>query len=504
VTRRVLLMVVAVVVIAATAAIVMTLPVAAPVRDLFRRGATPAGTPESGTAPTARVPAAAGTGTTLRGDVLIDARRQQLTGVRTEAVRLEQFGAAIRATGAVRYDETRQAEVSTRISGWIRDLYADYTGRAVRAGEPLFTLYSPELLTTESEYLLAHRAHGRAAQSELDDVRSYSERLLSAARQRLLLWEVSADHIHELERRGEATGIVTVRSPATGVLVDKAAVKGMRVMAGQMLFRIADLASVWIEADIYERDLGSIRVGQRATVTFDAYPGESFAGRASYIYPSVNETTRAARVRFAMTNRDGRLHPGMFANLEVEAPRSEGLTVAANAVLDSGKEQIVFVAEGAGMFTPRTVRVGRRQAGEQVAVGAAFFLDSESQLRAGLQNYAPAAAPGVPTPPASALDISFRATPDPPKTGDATFEVTLKDATGAPVTEAQVSVRLFMPAMPTMNMPAMQNETTLAHVGGGVYRGPGQVMMAGRWDVTVVVSKSGQALGQKQFAIVAR
>jgi hypothetical protein len=190
--------------------------------------------------------------------------------------------------------------------------------------------------------------------------------------------------------------------------------------------------------------------------------------------------------------------------------------VPSNAVLDSGAEKIVFVAQGDGYFTPRTVKIGRRSAdrievldgvkeGEQVATSATFFLDSESQLRAGLQNYEPPqSGQASPATDAGRLDITFRTEPDPPRTGETPLEVVVKDAKGQPVPDAEVSVLFFMPAMPTMNMPAMRNETKLPHAGGGAYRGPGQVMMAGRWDVTVTVSKAGQAIGRKQFAVTAR
>jgi hypothetical protein len=203
----------------------------------------------------------------------------------------------------------------------------------------------------------------------------------------------------------------------------------------------------------------------------------------------------------------------MYANVEIQGRDAMGLTVPANALLDSGTDKVVFVAQGDGYFTPRTVKVGRNlgdrieilagvKEGEQVATGATFFLDSESQLRAGLQNYE--APQGAPTAGGPTLDIVFRTQPDPPKTGESVFEVAVKDANGQPVADGEVSVQLFMPAMPTMNMPAMRNETKLPHVGGGVYRGPGQVMMAGRWDVTVTVAKGGQQLGRKQLAAVAR
>jgi Cu(I)/Ag(I) efflux system membrane fusion protein len=216
-------------------------------------------------------------------------------------------------------------------------------------------------------------------------------------------------------------------------------------------------------------------------------------------------------------NPSGRLKPGMFAHVELRGAGGSGLAVPADAVLDSGKEQVVFVAQGEGVFSPRHVTVGRRTAdvveitkglaeGEQVATGAAFFLDSESQLRAGLQNYEPPAGvpSSTPSAPTERLNITFRPQPDPPRTGESTFEVTVKDSTGTPVADADVRATLFMPAMPTMNMPAMRSETTLAPTGNGSYRGTGQVVMTGRWDVTVNVSKGGQRLGTEQFALVAR
>jgi Cu(I)/Ag(I) efflux system membrane fusion protein len=295
------------------------------------------------------------------------------------------------------------------------------------------------------------------------------------------------------------------------------AVRGMRVMARQALFKIADLSQVGVEAAIYEQEMPFVRVGGTATVTLDAYPGQTFAGRAIYIYPFVQEQSRTMKVRFQFANPGGRLKPGMFANVELRGLEHRGLIVPANAVLDSGTQQLVFVAEGDGVFTPRRVKLGQRFAdqieivdgvkeGEQVATSATFFLDSESQLRAGVENYEPSRgsqpAAGVPAGPP--LTISFRAEPDPPKTGDNTFEVKVSDPSGTPVTDADVSVQLFMPAMPTMNMPAMRNETKLAPVGGGVYRGPGQVLMGGRWEVTVTVGRAGQRVASRQFPLVAK
>ena len=250
-------------------------------------------------------------------------------------------------------------------------------------------------------------------------------------------------------------------------------------------------------------------------MAIDAYPNERFTGRAVYIYPYVDEKTRTNKVRFEFANPRGRLKPGMYATVELKSGGGSGLTVPADAVLDSGTEQVVFVAQGNGMFEPRKVKIGRRlgesiqiveglKEGEQVATGAAFFLDSESQLRGALQGYeaAPVTPGGAISP--TQLDIAFRTVPDPAKTGENEFEVVLKDPAGVPMDGAEVSVQLFQAAMPTMNMPAQRSETKLTAAGSGVYRGTGQVMTAGRWDATVTVMRNGQRIGRKNLPLVAR
>jgi RND family efflux transporter MFP subunit len=422
----------------------------------------------------------------------------------------------LRTVGVVRYDETSLADVNLRLEGWIRDLYVDYTGQPIERGQPLFTLYSPDLLATQHEYLLALKTRDQMQGSVIPEARERAEQLVASARQRLVLWSLPDEEIRALEEKRQAPEVVVFRSPASGFVIEKQALQGMHVMPGQTLYKVANLSVVWVEADVYEQEMALARVGQRAKVTLDAYPGESFDGRAIYIYPFVEENTRTVKVRFQFANPRGRLKPGMYANVEIQGTEAMGVTVPANALLDSGTDKVVFVAQGDGYFTPRPVKVGRNlgdriqilegvKEGEQVATGATFFLDSESQLRAGLQNSeVPNGAQGGPPTGGPTLDIVFRTQPDPPKTGESVFEVGVKDASGQAVTDADVSVQLFMPAMPTMNMPAMRNETKLPHVGGGVYRGAGQVMMAGRWEATVTVAKGGQQMGRKQLAVVAR
>jgi membrane fusion protein, copper/silver efflux system len=471
-------------------------------------GALPAGTPS---APGEH----AMPDTPARGEVVIDARRQQLIGVRTVAVKRGTLDNEVRAAGVVRFDETRQSEVTTKVDGWIRDLRADYTGRTIRRGEELFTLYSPALLAAQNEYLLARRGHATATSAELPSVRDHAERLLQAARERLLRWDLSEADIRALEERGRAVDTVPFRSTVSGTIVEKMAVEGMRVTAGQTLFRVADLSVVWVEADVPEREMSLLRVGQTARVTLQGFPNEPLVGRTIYIYPTVEEQTRTAKVRLQFANRGGRLKPGMFAEVLLSGPDVQALTVPTDAVLEAGVDRVVFVALGEGRFEPRAVEVGRRsreeveitsglKEGELVATGAAFFLDSESRLRAVVQSYQPLPDHAVTGAPEPGVDITFRTQPDPPRTGENRFEVAVRDAAGQPISEADVSVTFFMPAMPTMNMPAMRNAANLPPAGGGIYRGSGQIIMAGRWDVTVAVNRGGQRLGSRQFAVVAR
>lgn len=443
--------------------------------------------------------------------IALDTRRQQLIGVRSVRVERSEMAPEIRAAGTVTFDETRQAEINTRIDGWIRELYADYTGRAVRRGDSLFTLYSPDLIAEQNEYLLALRGRSEAAEGGFAE---YSERLADAARERLMRLEMTSAEIDELARTGRAAETVTFRSPVSGVIVEKAALRGMRVMAGQMLYRIADLSTVWVEAEVYETDLPMIRTGARASVSLQGYPERTFAARVNYIYPSITPETHTARIRVALANPDGLLKPGMLATVRLQTPHSNALILPSDALVDTGTEKLVFLAEGDGRFSPREVRIGRRtgadvevlsgvKEGDEVAASATFFLDSESQLRGALQNYEPSqAGPSHAAPPA--LDVTFRTEPAAPHAGDNTFVVALKDARGQAISDADVSVVLFMPPMPAMNMPAARSDAKLLAAGNGVYRGTGEVMFPGRWDVTVHVSRGGQSLGARQFAVVAQ
>lgn len=465
-------------------------------------------------ADTASVPTAGGFAA-ARGDVTIDPRRQQLIGVRTAPVVRQTIDQNVRATGSVRYDETKQADVNVKIEGWIRDLYVDSTGQPIQRGQPMFTFYSPDLLNTQNEYLLALKTRDQLQQSTIADARERADALVGAARQRLRAWDLPAEDLAKLDETKRAVDAVVFRSPVSGFVVEKTAVRGLHVMPGQSLYKISDISVVWVEADIYEGELAAVRVGDGATVTVDAYPGDAFSGRVIYIYPYLDEKTRTNKVRVQLANRGARLKPGMYATVELKSRERSGLAVPGDAVLDSGTEQVVFVAQGEGRFQPQKVKIGRRlrdaieildglKEGQQVATSAAFFLDSESQLKASLRGYEAAAAPSGTAVSTLGTQITFRTVPDPPKLGDNQLEATVKDASGKPIDDAEVTVQFFMPAMPTMNMPAMKSDAKLAPAGGGVYRGSGQVMMAGRWDATVTVMRGGLRLGTRQLPVVAK
>ena len=212
-------------------------------------------------------------GAVTRGDVTIDPQRQQLIGVRLAPVMREPMAAVVRTTGGVRYDETRQADVNVKLDGWIRELFVDYTGQFIQKGQPLFTLYSPDLLTAQNEYLLALKTRDQLQQSAIADAREYAGRVVDAARQRLALWDLPAEEIAAIEQSRQARDAITFRSPASGYVLEKTVVKGMHVTPGQTLYKVADLSAVWVVADVYEQVMAAMRVGQQATVTLDAYPG---------------------------------------------------------------------------------------------------------------------------------------------------------------------------------------------------------------------------------------
>jgi hypothetical protein len=283
------------------------------------------------------------------------------------------------------------------------------------------------------------------------------------------------------------------------------------------LYSVADLSTVWVYAEIFQNDIGRVKVGDPASVTVNAYPGETFPARVSFIWPEVDMDMRRARVRLEIANPDLKLSLGMFVNVELGLPLGDQLAIPASGVFHSGTRQIAFVDRGGGYFEPRDIEVGARagddfvvltglRAGERIVTSANFLIDSESRLQAAMGSFAPpppgaGAAAAMNAPQGATLEYS--STPSTPRKGNNNFHVKLTCADGAAITGAQVTVTFFMPAMRAMGMAAMRNETTLSEKGGGIYEGPGEVQTGGTWQVAVLATKAGQTIAQKQFSLAA-
>jgi Cu(I)/Ag(I) efflux system membrane fusion protein len=301
----------------------------------------------------------------------------------------------IRTVGVVEQDETRVRHIHTKITGWIEDLHVDFTGKEVRRGAPLLSIYSPELVSTQEEYLLALRARERVSGSPFPEVAGSGESLLRSTRRRLELWDITEAEIRRLEETGEPKKDLTLYSPISGFVLHKTALEGMYVQPGTELFTIADLSEVWVHADVYEYELPLVAVGQEATLTLSYSPGELFHGRVDYVYPTLDAATRTAKVRFRFPNAGLDLKPQMYANVEIRVDLGERLAVPEEAILDTGRRQVAFIAEGDGWFAPREVKTGQKAEGlvevleglaegERVVTSGNFMIDSESRLEASI------------------------------------------------------------------------------------------------------------------------
>ncbi len=327
--------------------------------------------------------------------VRLSMRKQQLIGVKTAPVVREPLARAIRAVGRVTYDETRLHHVHTKVAGWVEKLHANATGGVVRAGQPLLEIYSPELLASQQEYLIALRARERAAASTLPSAAGLGQELLSAARRRLELYDLTEEQILELERTGVARRTTTLQAPISGTIIERMATQGQRIGADTNLLDIADLSRVWVLASIYEHELPLVHEGQRATMRLAYVPGTSFEGLVTLVYPVLEAATRTASVRLSFANPALTLKPGMYADVELDVELGQRLVVPETAVTETGVRSVVFVDQGDGLFEPREVQIGLRVPeryeilaglveGERVLTSANFFVDSESKLKSAL------------------------------------------------------------------------------------------------------------------------
>ncbi len=326
------------------------------------------------------------------GAFLISAQKQQLIGVTYGEVTSEQVSKTIRAVGRLAYDETRISHVHTKIEGWIEDVYVDFTGKPVKKGDPLLTVYSPDLLQTQQEFLLALKGRKELAESSFRGAATGAESLYESARRRLELWDITEEQIQEIERTGKTKKSLPLYAPATGIVLTRNAYPKQRIMPDTELYTVADLSNIWVVADIYEYEAPEVNLGQSATVTLTYLPGRTFRGKITYIYPQVDATTRTLKVRVEIPNPNFTLKPDMFANVELNINYGKKLVVPQEAVMDSGSEQIVFVALDGGYFEPRRVKLGAKvdgkyvileglRAGERIVTSGNFLVDSESKLK---------------------------------------------------------------------------------------------------------------------------
>ncbi len=334
--------------------------------------------------------------------IRISTEKVQKLGVRTEAAQLRSLDRTVRAAGRIEADERKTYTISPKFEGYVERLHVNITGQAVGKGQPLLEVYSPELVSAQREYAIAIQGVDALKDAE-GSARSGMKQLADASLQRLKNWDISDAQIKALSGSGEARRTLILRSPVSGIVTEKKVLQGMRFMPGEALYQIADLSSVWVVADVFEQDIGLITLGAVAKVRINAYPDKSFEGKVSYVYPTLNATTRTVPVRVELANPGQLLKPAMFAQVELPvAAKGSVVTIPASAVIDSGTRQIVLLEKGEGRFEPREVRLGARsdthveviegvKDGEPVVVAANFLIDAESNLRAAVGGFGQAA-----------------------------------------------------------------------------------------------------------------
>jgi membrane fusion protein, copper/silver efflux system len=358
--------------------------------------------------------------------------RIQLIGMRTATVKREALGGELRTVGVIVANERGLAQINTRFAGWIQTLTASATGERVKRGQVLATIYSPDVLRAQQELLVARGwtsgPGGSARPPQGAD--GFTAGLDASARRRLELLGISAQEIDEVLRTGKATDAIAIRSPVEGYVVSKSAVVGVAVQPGTVLFEVADLSSVWVNAEIYQQDISRIHVGQKARLELSSIPGEPHAGKVQFIYPALDPASRTLRLRLEFKNKSDRngprLRPGMYGNVLLDLPATSGLVVPAEAVVDTGETHYLFVAKEGGHFEPRLVKVGGRlkdrveilsgvAEGERVVTTGNFLIDSESRLRAAIEGQTSGAQPGPAAPAAASscdADIDAKKFPD--------------------------------------------------------------------------------------------
>ena len=444
-------------------------------------------------------------------------QRMQSIGVVLGKVESKSVTSDLRFYGNVQVDERRQAYVQTRFSGWIRKVYADASGNFIGKGQPLFTIYSPDLVSTEQEYLLAKKNSESLQQSAVSGVAAGASSLFNAAKERLLQWEISPGEIEKLDRGGKPITDLTIYSPVSGYITDKKALPNMYVQTETMLYTVADLSDVWVLAQVFQSDAGKIKPGDPAEVTVDAYPGRVFNGRVEYILPQLDMNTRTLPVRLVFPNPALKLRPGMYTNVQVKLPMGRQLVVPSSAAFHSGTKNLLFVYRDEGNMEPREVEFGPQvgdqivvskgiKAGEQIVTSANFLIDSEAQLQAAAGAFVPpppgaGEAASMSAPAQSQANVELTTDPSPPHKGSNTIRVKLSAQNGTPIAGAQIMVTFYMAGMPAMGMAAMKTEINATDKGSGMYEGKVDLGSGGTWQVTIRAQQNGQTIANQQLTV---
>jgi RND family efflux transporter MFP subunit len=450
--------------------------------------------------------------------VQLTPERMQSIGVKTGAVEYKQLSDDIRATGTVDIDERLLSYLQVRFPGYIRKVFADATYQYVRKGEPLFTIYSPDLVATQQEYLLARQNQKALSASTVDGVASGAESLSTAAEQRLEQWEVPQSEIARLKETGKPVTDLTINSPVAGYIIERNALPNMYAEPSTKLYTVADLSRVWVYAQIFQNDVGRVKPGDAAQITVDSYPGRTFSGQIEEILPQVDMATRTVRVRLAIANPGLKLKPGMFVNVDLRTNMGRQLVVPASAVIQSGTRQLVFLNQGDGRLEPKGITTGPRvgddfivlkglRPHQSIVTSANFLIDSESQLQSAAGSFAPpppgAGANAAPAnaPTAAQANIDFTTDPNPLQRGSNILRVKLTNRDGSPISGAEATVTLYMAAMPAMGMAAMNTTTKLTDKGNGLYEGSGSLGSGGTWQVTISAQKKGEVIATRQLRV---
>jgi len=447
--------------------------------------------------------------------VQLSPQRLQEIGVTTVNVLRKDVNDTLTAPGNVTMDEERLSYVQVRFPGWIQQVFANASYQYVRKGERLFTIYSPDLVSSQQEYLLARQNQDTFAPNAQDMAAQESGWMMRAAQERLRQFDVPQQTITDLEQSGKVQRNIAITAPASGYIIDRTALPNAYVQPDTKLYTIADLSTVWVYANVFQNDVGRLKPGDAAQVTVDAYPGRHFNGRIDQILPEVDPTTRTVRVRLVFRNPGVELKPGMYVNVAISVPLGQQLVIPASAVLQSGSEAIAFLDHGNGVLEPRVIELGLQlddsvivsgglKAGDRVVNSANFLVDSEAQLQAAMGAFSPlpqtaAADSSNATPTQIRIDLTTQ--PSPPSKGANAVRVKLTGTDGQPVTGAQVSVTFAIPAMPAMGMAAQHAAATLTDKANGNYEGTMQLPAGGTWATTVTVQRGGKTIATKQLSI---